>query len=199
MNPTITLPEVAPKSRFLGRLQLLLILAVVIGPMVLATAMFYGNFWVPESRNYHGELLATGQTTDSLGVADASDKRWQLLVTAPNSCATADCQDMVFMARQINIGLNREATRATHALATSQAISSDYDAQLKREYPQLARHSLELSAYQKNLQQTAAKEGEAQLWIVDPHGNLVLRYDSRNKGKEILKDMLHLLKLSRIG
>ncbi|WP_339513274.1 hypothetical protein [Pseudomonas sp. RL_15y_Pfl2_60] len=198
MNPSITMPDTTPKSRVTGRLQLLLILAIVIGPMVLATAMYYGNFWVPESRNYHGELLGNGENLQSLGISDAADKRWQLLVTAPNACAD-DCKKLVFLARQINIGLNREATRATHTLATSQPVSNDYDNQLKREYPQLTQHSLDLSAYQKTLRQTDAKAGAAQLWIVDPHGNLVLRYDSSNNGKETLKDLQHLLKLSRIG
>lgn len=198
MNPSITMPDTPARSRLSGRLQLLLILAIVVGPMVLATAMYYGNFWVPQSRSYHGELLANGPTLESLGVSDAADKRWQLLVTAPNDCAN-DCRKLVFLARQINIGLNREATRATHTLATSQAVSRDYDSQLKREYPQLTQHALELTHYQKTLEQTDAKAGEAQLWIVDPHGNLVLRYDNSNTGKEALKDLLYMLKLSRIG
>jgi len=38
-----------------------------------------------------------------------------------------------------------------------------------------------------------------QLWIVDPHGNLVLRYDSKANGKHVLDDLRHLLKLSNIG
>ena len=45
----------------------------------------------------------------------------------------------------------------------------------------------------------AAAPGEAQLWIVDPHGNLVLRYDAKVKGKDLLNDLRHLLKLSNIG
>ena len=38
-----------------------------------------------------------------------------------------------------------------------------------------------------------------QLWIVDPHGNLVLRYDAKVNGKHVLDDLRHLLKLSNIG
>ena len=45
----------------------------------------------------------------------------------------------------------------------------------------------------------AAAPGDAQLWIVDPHGNLVLRYDAKVKGKDLLNDLRHLLKLSNIG
>jgi len=41
--------------------------------------------------------------------------------------------------------------------------------------------------------------GGAQLWIVDPHGNLVLRYDAKANGKAILDDLKYLLKISQIG
>ena len=39
----------------------------------------------------------------------------------------------------------------------------------------------------------------AQLWLVDPHGNLVLRYPAGSKGKAILDDLRYLLKISLIG
>ena len=76
-----------------GRLQLLLLLAATIGPILLATAMYKWQFWVPESRNYHGELIGNGQSRAELGVA-AAETRWQLLVTAPASCQR-DCQQLV--------------------------------------------------------------------------------------------------------
>lgn len=194
MNPAIALPEVSPSQRRRGRWQLILLLAVVIGPMVLASAMYQWRFWVPESRSYHGELLGNGQTLADLGVLADEQTRWQLLVTAPDGCA-ADCQQLVFLARQIHIGLNRDASRAAHALASALPLSADYDAQLRREYPQLGRFQLQLQAYQRIVDQGAG----AQLWIVDPHGNLVLRYDTGSKGKAILDDLRHLLKISQIG
>ena len=194
MNPAIALPEVSPSQRRRGRWQLILLLAVVIGPMVLASAMYQWRFWVPEGRSYHGELLGNGQTLADLGVVAGEQARWQLLVTAPQGCE-ADCQQLVFLARQIHIGLNRDASRAAHALASALPPSADYDAQLRREYPQLGRFQLQLQAYQRLVEQGAG----AQLWIVDPHGNLVLRYDTGSKGKAILDDLRHLLKISQIG
>jgi hypothetical protein len=79
-------------------LQLLLILLVVIGPMILATGMYKLQFWVPDSRSYHGELIGNGQTRADIGV-QAEEQRWQMLVTAPKACA-ADCQQLVYLARQ---------------------------------------------------------------------------------------------------
>ena len=193
MNPTF---KAAPAQRRRGRLQLLLILAVVIGPMLLASAMYRFGFWVPETRTYDGALVATGQGRDALGVTApvAAEPRWELLVTAPQGCAE-DCQQLVYLARQINIGLAREAGRASHAIASAQPLAADYDQRLQREYPQLQRYRLDPAVYGASSDIPAGPH----LWIVDPHGNLVLRYDAKANGKAILEDLKYLLKISQIG
>jgi len=193
MNPAIAQAE-APLNRRRGRWQLILLLAVAIGPMLLATAMYQWHFWVPDGRNYHGELIGNGQSRVDLGVQISEEARWQLLVTAPQECAE-DCQKLVYLVRQIQIGLGREAGRATHALANAQPLAEDYDAKLRREYPQLGRYPLDVQQYEKTTEGISGP----QLWIVDPHGNLVLRYDATVKGKALLDDMRLLLKLSNIG
>ncbi|VVO26166.1 hypothetical protein [Pseudomonas fluorescens] len=193
MNPPSMSETKSPVSRRKGRLQLLLILLGVIGPMILATGMYKLQFWVPEGRSYHGELIGNGQTRADLGV-QAQEDRWQILVTAPKDCSV-DCQQLVYLARQIQIGLGRDAGRASHALAAAQPLSSEYDAKLTREYPQLQRYPLNLTDFHK----TAGDQSVPQLWIIDPHGNLVLRYDPTVKGKDLLNDLRHLLKLSNIG
>ncbi|MGK9067051.1 hypothetical protein [Stutzerimonas chloritidismutans] len=193
MNPSYH--PVQP-SRRRGRLQLLLIFAVVIGPMLLASAMYRYGFWVPETRNYDGVLIATGEGREALGISlpEGSEPHWELLVTAPQGCADA-CQELVYLARQINIGLAREAGRASHALASGTPLEPGYEARLHREYPQLKRYPLDAARYGAN----PALPTGAQLWIVDPHGNLVLRYDEQANGKAILDDLKHLLKISQIG
>ncbi|MEO4047985.1 hypothetical protein AAFN46_12945 [Pseudomonas sp. CAU 1711] len=191
MNPALSTPE-APRPR--GRWQLILLLLVAIGPMILATAMYQWRFWVPDGRNYHGSLIGDGSQLADIGVQGAEQERWQLLVTSAGDCA-ADCRQLVYAARQIHIGLNRDASRAAHGLALSRPLAGDYDEQLRREYPQLGRYGLDELAYRR---QVPVTEG-AQLWIVDPHGNLVLRYDAKARGKDILNDLRLLLKLSQIG
>ena len=193
MNPPSMSEAKTPATRRRGRIQLLLIVLGVVGPMVLATGMYKLQFWVPEGRSYHGELIGNGQTRADLGV-QADEQRWQMLVTAPKDCAV-DCQQLVYLARQIQIGLGRDAGRASHALAAAQPLSADYEAKLTREYPQLQRYSLDSAAFSK----TTGDKATPQLWIIDPHGNLVLRYDPSVKGKDLLNDLRHLLKLSNIG
>ncbi|MGU3345218.1 MULTISPECIES: hypothetical protein [Pseudomonas] len=193
MNPPSMSEAKTPASRRRGRVQLLLILLGVVGPMILATGMYKLQFWVPEGRSYHGELIGNGQSRADLGV-QADEQRWQMLVTAPRDCAV-DCQQLVYLARQIQIGLGRDAGRASHALAAAQPLGADYEAKLSREYPQLQRYPLDAATFSK----TTGDKATPQLWIIDPHGNLVLRYDPSVKGKDLLNDLRHLLKLSNIG
>lgn len=189
-NP-LDVPE-GRKPRSRGRWQLLLILLVTLGPMILATSMYKFKFWVPDGRSYHGAMIGNGLSRADIGI-QAQEQRWQLLVSAPAAC-DQPCQNLVYLARQIQIGLGRDASRASHALAAAQPLSSDYQQLLTREYPQLQRYPLDLQRYGEHV-----NEPGPQLWIVDPHGNLVLRYDATVKGKHVLDDLRHLLKLSNIG
>lgn len=187
----LDMPE-RSKPRGRGRLQLMLILLVVLGPMILATCMYKLQFWVPDGRSYHGEMIGNGESRSDIGV-DAQEARWQLLVSAPAACVE-DCQQLVYLARQIQVGLGRDASRASHALAAAQPLSGDYQRTLEREYPQLQRYPLDAQRYG----QRVSAPGPL-LWIIDPHGNLVLRYDAKVNGKQVLDDLRHLLKLSNIG
>ena len=184
--------DVSDRRKPRGRLQLLLILFVVLGPMILATSMYKLKFWVPEGRSYHGVMIGNGEGRADIGI-DAQDERWQLLVSAPGACVE-ECQQLVYLARQIQVGLGRDASRASHALAAAQPLAADDQVLLGREYPQLQRYPLDAQRYIQKVGDTAP-----QLWIVDPHGNLVLRYDAKVKGKHVLDDLRHLLKLSNIG
>jgi len=193
MHEKTALPENRTQQRK-GRLQLIALILLAVVPILLASSMYKWNFWVPESRNYHGELLGDGRTLADLGVSGDIPQTWLLLVSAPDDCLE-DCRELVYLARQIHIALGREASRANHMLATNKALPADYQEQLAREYPQLARFNLDTSRY---LAMTADNK-TPQLWIIDPLGNLVLRYAPGSNGKQILKDLQLLLKLSKIG
>lgn len=96
MSLAIPMPERPRRAR--GRLQLLAIIGLVVGPMLLASAMYKWNFWVPQGRSYSGALIGNGQTPADLGVQGRSQgEQWQLLVTAPGTCGE-DCQQLVYLA-----------------------------------------------------------------------------------------------------
>lgn len=187
VNPSETTPRL-----WRGRLQLLALVGVAVLPMVLATAMYYGDFFVPQSRSHHGELVSPGLTLQDLGLSNPQEGegRWQLLVTAPKAC-DSDCERLLYLSRQIHIGLGREANRAAHTLVVA-AADTQQQAQWRADDPKL-------QIIQHSLPSKGPQGAASELWLVDPHGNLVLRYGADTEGKPVLNDLRHLLKLSNIG
>ena len=42
-------------------------------------------------------------------------------------------------------------------------------------------------------------ENQSSIFLIDPLGNVILKYNEKFEGKKLLKDIKKLLKLSRIG
>ena len=98
-----------------------------------------------------------------LGVQGRSQgEQWQLLVTAPGTCGE-DCQQLVYLARQVNIALGREASRAGRALAASGELPADFANLVRQDYPRLQR-----TAWTRPCTTRPAAAARPLLWVVDP-------------------------------
>ncbi|KZY71874.1 hypothetical protein A3738_23500 [Oleiphilus sp. HI0066] len=69
---------------------------------------------------------------------------------------------------------------------------------LAADYPQLSVKSVDESALIE-LYKQADTSKTWNLWVSDPLGNVILRYDSTNSGYDLKDDLKKLLKLSNIG
>ena len=110
-------------------------------------------------------------------------------MTAPGTCGE-DCQQLVYLARQVNIApaaKPRAPATPWPPAASAGGLRQPGEAGL----PAPAALRPDPALYD-------AGGGERPLlWVVDPHGNLVLRYDAKANGKKLLKDVQLLL--SHIG
>jgi hypothetical protein len=99
--------------------------------------------------------------------------------------------------RQTRLSLNNEMTRVNRVfLATTPCCDNEF---LDREHPGL----LTLDASGPEAANLVAAfpvtDRERSLYVIDPLGNLVMRYDTRDTPKGLLDDLKKLLKLSHIG
>ena len=99
--------------------------------------------------------------------------------------------------RQSRLSLNNEMTRVNRVfLATSTCCNNEF---LDREHP----GQVTLDATGPEAASLVAAfptaDRERSLYVVDPLGNLVMRYDTRDTPKGLLDDLKKLLKLSHIG
>ena len=143
-------------------------------------------------RSYSGALIGNGQTPADLGVQGRSQgEQWQLLVTAPGTCE--DCQQLVYLARQVNIALGREASRAGHALAASGELPADFANLVRQDYPRLQRYGLDPVLYDK------AGGGDGRCCGWSTRTATWCCATTPRPTAELLKDVQLLLKLSHIG
>ncbi len=189
----------APKS---SRRTLLILLALFVVPLAAAFILYYGMGWRPAGGSNHGELLqplrqmpAAAETL--LSGPTPQVKNWALIYVGDGKC-DADCRQALVFARQTRLSLNKDMTRVNRALlVTGNCCDLAY---IDKEHAGLkVRDVSEPEALDQLL--AVLPQGDLRHWlfVVDPLGNIVMRYDVRESPRGLLDDLKQLLKLSHIG
>jgi hypothetical protein len=176
--------------------MLLLLVALFFVPLAASFILYYGLGWRPSGGTNHGELYSPARPLPA-SPAPLAGRQWSLVYAGDGAC-DGNCRRSLVFARQTRLSLNQEMTRVSRLfLATGNCCDSAY---LDKEHPGLvvldAGGDAALAAVVAAL---PAKEREHSLYIVDPLGNLVMRYDTREDPHGLLDDLKKLLKLSHIG
>jgi hypothetical protein len=192
------------------RATLLLLGLLFFTPLLLAFAIYYGSAWRPPGRTNHGVLIEPARTLppitlpliaassggDSLAAADVLIGKWSLVYVGSGDC-DADCRDTLYFMRQTHLGLANLIPRVQRVfLVTAGCCDRDY---LAREQPNLITLNAHGAAGTSLLAQFPAQRRDSTIFVVDPRGNLMLRYDAREDPKGLRNDLKKLLALSHIG
>ncbi|HMV40335.1 MAG TPA: cytochrome oxidase assembly protein [Plasticicumulans sp.] len=207
MNPELTLLQLRPASVRRARLQLLLIIALFALPLAVAIGLF--GQWRPAGSAEHGELLNPVRALSPLSALATDDTplapdflhgRWTLVYVASGSDCPALCRDALWRLRQVRLAIGRDIDRVQR-LVLFASMPDDASRQwLAREHPGLAAGAATTEARTEFTGgwRTDGRPG-GWIYLVDPHGNLVLRYAADGEAGGMLKDLTRLLKLSQIG
>jgi len=183
-----------------GRLQLLLIAAVFLGPLLVAAWMYYqGDSMQPQGRTNHGALLEPIENlADALPdstIHTFYEQSWVLLYSHDTAC-DATCKDALYTLRQSRLMLGKEMDRLTRVFLHG---NSPPDAVfLADKYAGL------MTMEDGNLTKLLNNKKPANLptngyYLIDPLGNLVMYFQPDLDPSEMVDDIKRLLKLSRIG
>lgn len=192
--------------------MLLLLASLFFGPLLLASIWFdHADRWpLPEQRANHGQLISPPQPLAGLQLQDLQGRplagdswqgRWLLVYPGPPTC-DAECENLLYQIRQVRTALGKETERVQriYLLAEVPRDPARLEA-LHRLHPDLLLAVLaspETVAQFPEAAATALWSGQ-QLYVVDPLGNLMMRYGATQEPKDILTDLKRLLRLSRIG
>jgi hypothetical protein len=171
------------------------------GPLLVATILFeFSDRWRPEGVSAEGELITPAvplrdfASTSADGVVDPSffRGRWTLL-HVEETCNLA-CEAALFKTRQIRLTLGRDTDRVQRLLVVPGDVTPD--AELLARHPDLA---VARGGDLRPLLENLGPRVPGAFFIVDPMGNLMMRYPSDAPAKGLQKDLKHLLKVSKIG
>jgi len=177
-----------------GRLHLLLLLLLFAAPLGLAFWLYYGSSWRPATRSNHGTLIEPARP---LANAGALAGKWSLVVIGDGAGGCdAGCRETLIYARQTWLSLGKVANRAQRVLLSSTDCCDE--AYLQREHQGLVRVVADTPATLALLQAFPAPQART-IFIVDPLGNLMMRYDAQADPKGLRDDLKKLLDLSHIG
>ena len=199
----------APVTRTRRGLLLLLVL-LFFAPLLLSFVIYYGSHWRPAGSTNHGALIVPARTLPQVALprvavlpgampddgADVFSGKWSLVYVGRGDC-DADCRDTLYFMRQTHFGLANLIPRVQRVfLVTDNCCDRAF---LAREQPGLITLNAGGTAGTPLLAQFPAERRAAGIFIVDPRGNLMMRYDAHDDPSGLRNDLKKLLQLSHIG
>jgi cytochrome oxidase Cu insertion factor (SCO1/SenC/PrrC family) len=167
-------------------------------PVIASYVAYY--FAPPAGHTNFGELLETRPLPETpLQLADGTafslgrlKGKWVLLMVDTGDCAEY-CRRKLFTLRQLRLAQGKDRERIERAWLISDAAAPAVMSGFEGTW-------LVRAAGSELLKQLPAQSSPAEhIYIVDPLGNLVLRYRRDTAPGKIIRDLARLLKASRIG
>ena len=179
---------------------MLLIAALCLAPFVAAWIAYY--FVQPRQANNYGELIPVRPLADpplrhldgrAFRLSELKGK-WIMLQLDRADCAEA-CRAKLYSMRQVRLAQGREMDRIERVWLILD--DAPLDTMLMREYD--GTRMLRAGASPILGELPAAGRVSDHIYLIDPLGNLMLRFPKGADPDRIRKDLARLLRVSRIG
>ncbi len=179
--------------------------ALFVVPIAISFALYYGAGWSPARHVNHGELIEPARPLPAVTLPGADGhtpvpnvftQRWALVYVGDGRCDQA-CRFALTVMRDTRLDLGNDMPRVEQVfLVTAHCCGPQ---SLERSDPGLAVLDAGGAAARKLLDSFPRTDRDSTIFVVDPLGNLMMRYDSRRDPMGLLQDLQLLLRLSHIG
>lgn len=190
-------------KRSSGQWKLFAILAICVAPVIASYMMYY--VVKPDGRTNYGELLTPQRPLDGLVVRGADGAvaelaalrgKWLMLTVDSDGCAQA-CADKLYAIRQVRLTTGKERDRIERVLLMTDATRPSPD--LMQAHEGLEVFRVDPAGLERWFPVPAGQAPKEHIFIVDPLGNVMLRFPRMADPNRMKKDVSKLLRASRIG
>lgn len=202
--------EVSAGNASRGRKTLLLLAALFFGPLVGAWIYFF----VADPETFQAEVnkgqliepprpVSVDPSIDLNSFADEDIVRrtWTMVFVAPGDCDT-NCKETLFKMRQIRLSLGRRMERVQGLLLTSSLPTPAFSQTIIEQHSGLTvLPTTDAPRIDAALIELFGDDVDSlnQFYIIDPLGNLMMMYQQDADPSDVMHDLKHLLKVSRVG
>ncbi len=190
-----------------GRLMLVALAAFFILPLAAAWWMYSSVEDAPDAEVVsHGTLIRPARPLGDFELAGVGESapitdealhgRWAIVYVGAPECDQT-CVDTLWEARQVHTRLGRDASRVQRVFLLSGADSVADPAFFAREHAGMLMAKADSELLAQFSVDGAPTVG--QLFLVDPLGNLMMRYSAEAPPEALHEDLKRLLRISRIG
>lgn len=186
-----------------GRLKLIALAALFVAPLAIAW-LWFGNIerFSPTDSAAHGELIAPARPLGEFELAGVGGRptvtaetlhgRWTVVHIGGVQCGDT-CRESLWEARQVHTRLGRDAVRVQRLYVVADGTEVVDAAFFAGEHPDL------LLARTDGDDEMFGRLERGHTYLVDPLGNLMMRYGPEAEPQDLLADLKRLLRVSRIG
>ncbi|MBM0104159.1 hypothetical protein JM946_05355 [Steroidobacter sp. S1-65] len=191
-----------------SRRQIYILIGAFFAPLALAFILYYGLDVRPHGSTNKGDLIHPPVTlpevelpamADQKLAADALRGKWSMVYIGDGACDDR-CRQALTLMRQTRLALGDDLPRVQRVfLVSANCCDRPY---LEAEQSGLLLGRIDNPEGQTLLQtfpDAARAPGLGRIYLVDPLGNLMMKYEPDAPQKGLLEDLKKLLKLSHIG
>lgn len=198
-----------------NRIVMVAIFATFAVPVLAAYLALATGWYQTQGTINRGHLITPPIDISQLNIVDQNNipfskddepKSWYLFYVMPSDCDQA-CKNSLYLMRQSHIALGPEQNRVKQLLIHHSKPNQELEEFIREEFPTFIHYFADSSNINKTLSVAVNNASEAgDIFILDPLGFIMLNYppvvdehESILKGRDLLKDLKHLLKVSKIG
>lgn len=187
-----------------ARLQFIGIAALFLAPLAAAVWLYVAvDHGEPTDATANGELVHPARPLGDFELAGAAGHaalddealhgKWTLAYVGGATCDER-CVETLWESRQVRIRLGRDADRVQRVYLLAGADEPADAGFLAAEHP-----DLRVARADDGVLATFGAAAAGQLFVIDPLGNVMMRYPADAPPKALLEDLKRLLRVSRIG